>query len=299
MKINYFPCGGRDWASSRLRVWKIADALRALGHEVVFNSYNTSDTDVAVFQKTWAHLDALRMFKRAGKRIIFDIDDLMSTPVPEGVDAITVDTKYKQKLYSGAIVIPDCLDIDEDQRQTTKTRKLTHNNKLKNIVWTGNAENTYHLQHAAEACRRLNLQLTVITDVNHAAYAYYEGVQGVAWSLNTVDAEMIGHDLFISPFVFDGKWGKEWVLSKSPNRILKAYGLGLPVIATMIPSFEEVGVFCAAETVDEWIYAFSAMQDRDVRAQAAENGFKAAQPYTADRVALQWLEVFGNEAKAY
>ena len=32
MKIAYYPAGGRDFASSRLRVHKIADALFRRGH---------------------------------------------------------------------------------------------------------------------------------------------------------------------------------------------------------------------------------------------------------------------------
>jgi hypothetical protein len=290
MRINYFPAGGLEFASSRLRVFKIAAALRNLGHGVIFKDFSIANCDAIVFQKNWNHYGAMQMFKAAGKRIIFDVDDLIATPIPPEVDVITVDTAAKLALFPNAVVIPDALDVESNS-----PRKVEHAEKLTKVVWVGNSENTYHLRNAAEACRRLGLELTVITDLHGRSYAHYDGVQGLAWDLHTVDDEMIKADLFISPFIFDGEWGEAWVKSKSPNRLLKAHALGLPVVATMIPSFEDVGIFCAAYTVDEWVGALRMFESKEVRERDAERGLAIAQRYTADKVVEKWLEVFRRE----
>jgi len=288
MRVNYFPAGGLEFASSRLRVFKIATALRNLGHGVIFKDFNSASCDVVVFQKTWNYYGALQMFKTAGKRVVFDIDDLIATPIPAEVDVITVDTAAKLEQFPQAVVIPDALDIE-----THSPLKTEHADKLTKVVWVGNSENTYHIANAAEACRRLGLELTIITDLHGRSYAHYDGVQSLAWDLHTVDDEMVKADLFISPFIFDGEWGEKWVKSKSANRLLKAHALGLPVIATMIPSFEGLDL-CTAYTVDQWEVALAMFRDKRKRQRDAERGLAIAQQYTADKVVEKWLEVFGN-----
>lgn len=289
MKINYFPAGGRDFASSRLRVWKIADALKTMGHSVMVCSYNSNDCDVVVFQKTWQYTAAMRMFRAKGKRIIFDVDDLISTPIPAEVDLVTVDTPFKLADFPGAVVVPDCLDVEDGS-----PIKADHAPRLSSLVWVGNAENMKHLSNVAQACERLKLDLTAITDLGSAHYAHYPSVQGLAWSLDSVDSEMIRHDLFVAPYILGGA-DDRWVRSKSANRLWKARALGLPVAGTGIPSYREAGLTWEAETVEEWIEILIAAGDQMMRCYDAARGMNAADQFCAERVALQWLKVFeGN-----
>src|SRR5882724_5548946 len=145
MNISYFPMGDRNAASSRLRVYKIADELIKLGHSVSFNEVNGA-THVAVVQKRY-DLDAeIVKWRNEGIRVIFDYDDLIVLPIP-AVDCITVDTKYKHQKNVGSMVIPDCLDIEQ-----TSPFKTYHNDALRTAVYCANAENIYHVKDALEAC---------------------------------------------------------------------------------------------------------------------------------------------------
>lgn len=294
MRITYFPAGGLNFASSRLRVWLIADVLKAMGHTVSFRSFNSSDVDVVVFQKQFNYGE-IDMFKRAGKRIIFDLDDYITgQQIPSEVDRITVDTPAKLDLYPQAVVIPDALDLPAEH-----PLKVEHAEKLKKVVWVGNTENMYHLKCASRACLALDIDLKIITDLNNPNWsAMRQEISGnsidyVDWHLDTVDEEMIDADLFIAPFVFDkNRWSPQWIKSKSANRILKAYGLGLPVAATPIPSYVEAGLFWQATTVEEWIWALSSASDHRLRQEDAERGIEVAHRFSADKVALQWIKVF-------
>jgi hypothetical protein len=206
-------------------------------------------------------------------------------------DVVTTDTAYKQNCWPGSVVVPDCLDLDDGA-----PRKSLHADNLNRAVVVCNVENTYHIRHAAAACRELGIQLIVITDTSHPKFAEYSrDVTGVQWSLDTVDNEMIQADVCLCPYVIrDGEWSEQWVLSKSENRIVKAFGLGLPVAGTGIPSYVSAGLQHCAETVEEWITTLQGISPRASREADAVRGYEIAQQYKAEKVARKWLEVFGG-----
>lgn len=290
MNINYYTIGDRSVASSRLRAWKIGHELNRQGHFAWFNTDMPNfEADVVVFQKRFDLVGLMVAYLEHGIRVIFDCDDYMKpNELPIGVQ-ITVDTPVKLELYPDAIVIPDALDVNDSAPQ-----KSAHAEHLRKVVWIGNIENLYHIRHAAAACDKLGLELTVITDLTNKNYAYIDGVQGLQWNVNTVDEEMIKHDLFIAPYVFDGQSSKEWVNSKSANRILKSWALGLPVAATPIPSYRDAGLRHCAETVDEWVVALQSLDNLAQRQADAIKGLAFTQQFRAENVAKQWLEVFNG-----
>lgn len=288
MIIDYFPTGTRNTPSSRLRVFKIADELSKLGHSVCINDYRLHDKDVVVIQKRLDCNTVMQQARERGIRVIFDVDDYIPNLPTNLADVTTVDTPAKLSLYPDAVVIPDALDIDD-----ASPFKATHREKLDSVVWTGSRENIYHLKNAAAACEKLGLDLTIVTDLGKASWAYPYAVTGIQWTLDSVDAELVKHDLFIAPFMFQtGQWSDEWVKSKSPNRILKAWALGLPVIATPIPSYEALNFLSPLETVDEWVRALKDYNSQNIREWNSALGCHIAQEYRAEKVVEQWLTVF-------
>lgn len=291
--ITWFPMSDRSAASSRLRVWKIADALK--GNPIVGDMHLSghiqtgSECDVIVVQKRLDLHEQMIRWIGEGRRVIWDCDDYIPYPnLPDGV-IVTVDTEYKRKLYPNAVIIPDCLDIDEPANLYPEGTARY----LEEVVTASNPENMYHIQNAAAACYQLGISLTVITDTKHHAYAHFDGVQGVAWNVATVDAEIIKHDLFIAPLMFGHpQWSDDWVRSKSANRILKAWGLRMPVAATAIPSFLEAGLVYEAQTVDEWVAVLTNLESEEARYYDAGIGLQKANRYRADIIAKQWIDVF-------
>lgn len=305
MKITYYTAGDRNFASSRLRAFKVADVLIKMGHEIMFNPQSADvSADVIVVQKRFDLVNAMERWRKHGVRVIFDIDDWIPTTAVLFADQVTVDTHAKLELFPGSIVIPDALDIEADT-----PRKEVHQRQLKSVVWFGNIENFHHLENVIHACHLTGVALRVITgrDAWEAVDQLRTMIGGlyyklcgkdwtiVSWNPDTIDREIKGGDLVVCPFTFghnrSGQWSDVAVRSKSANRVLKAWGLGMPAAGTPIPSYVDAGLEYCAETVDEWIDVLERLQDRGLREQDAMRGYEIAQRYTAQNVAQLWLEV--------
>jgi hypothetical protein len=287
MIISYYTAGPRTWPSSRLRAYMVGDVLEQWGHTVWYNPPDASHSDVIVLQKRFDLNERIAGWRNAGARVFFDVDDYMPDGPALLVDTVTVDTSAKLDLYPGAVIVPDCLDIQADS-----PRKMAHNENLRRVVWFGSADNVYHITNAAEATRRLGLEFIIITDLERHPVGQAHGVTGVQWSLSNVDQYIVEADLVVCPYVFTGKWGKAWVQSKSANRVLKAWGLGMPVAATPIPSYVEIGTQHFASTVDDWLITLRGLMDQEARERDASRGWRIAQQYRAEQIASQWLRVF-------
>ncbi|MEO1143392.1 MAG: hypothetical protein AAFW66_13790, partial [Pseudomonadota bacterium] len=91
LKVAFLLLGDRNKASSRVRAYWIGEELETLGHQVSYHhTQHRRDYlrilavmmrhDVLIFQKQYSRYDIalLRIVKRMGKRIFFDIDDAPS-----------------------------------------------------------------------------------------------------------------------------------------------------------------------------------------------------------------------------
>ena len=291
MNITYLPMGTRNTASSRLRVHKIADVLAMQGNNVRFapGVLLAEQADVIVVQKRQDMTDDMLGWVKRGKRVIWDVDDWIPYPdLPAGVQ-VTVDTPYKLELYPNAVVVPDALDVN---RMTPF--KTVHSSRFQRVVWVGNPENWEQMRHVVWACEKLKLDIVAITDTGSHHYATYPNVTGVQWNLESVDLEIIQADIMVCPYIYDGTWDQRWIKSKSANRLLKGWALGMPVAGTPIPSYIDAGLEYKATTTDEWIDVLIHMASRNARVYDGLRGYKIAQEYKADRVAERWLRVFNG-----
>ena len=298
MKIAYYPLGDRTVASSRLRVWKIADELKRRGHEVCFpqDSFVLDEYDLVVVQKRMDLASQMNRFKGhnwpdrwKGKiPVIFDIDDLNGN-IPD-CDQLTVGSVKLQEAYGGEY-IPDALDIED-----SFVKKITHNEKLTRVCWFGLACNLYHAEHVKNACQELGLQFVVITDIDGKHdYPKWPGVEYRKWSLETVDSDIVGCDLVVCPYVFNNtKWSNKWVEAKGENRILKAWGLGMPVAGTPIRSYIQHCLYCNATTPAEWKFLLDVLRWQSLRRDNANNGLPIAMNHHASQIADRWLSVFNK-----
>jgi len=294
MKIVYFTEGPETLASSRLRCYRPGRALAQAGHDVQFNPERISGVDVIIIQKrAWERFGrrGIETLKQVGARIVWDVDDLYvwNDPPTDLVDLVTVDTAAKLKVYPGAVVVPDCLDVDDDA-----PRKTQHSEWLRSIVWFGGGDNAYHARNAIEAANQLHLEMTLITNLAGSSLnvGYYDNVHGVQWDVSNIDAAIIAADLVVCPYVFNGPQPREWIEAKSANRVYKAWGLGMPVAGTPIPSYIEAGLNYQGETIDEWRALYTVLAGRQAREYAAEQGYALAQTQRADVIKDAWLRAF-------
>lgn len=287
MNITWFTAGDITMASSRLRAFLPGEALARRGHSVTFNPNLSNAADVIVVQKR-ADLTAYYSLwhHHTGAAVIFDCDDWYpwAVAVSQGVDLVTVDTSYKRRLLPNAEVVADVLDLP-----VNAPRKRHHRERLQEVAWFGHPDNLIHVWDVVEACKRLGINFTAITDVHHPAFRATDGlIGGYMWAGEDVDQALIEYDLVVCPWRFDTKFGADWVLSKSANRPLKAWGLGLPVAGTPIPSYTAAGMEFTAGTVEEWVSVLRRLQSAEVRERDAIRGYTHTANYQADVVAIRW-----------
>lgn len=295
MKIAYYTAGDWNFASSRLRAWPIGEELARLGHTVTFNDREAgASADVVVVQKRFDLREMMAQWRTAGARVIWDCDDAIPNGPVEVADVVTVSTRMMQALYPMAVVVPNILDVPPDA-----PRKTRHADRLLYKVGCNlNGANLYHLEYVAEACRQLGLTLTVITPFHQIKkdYAFLQGHQLIDWNRETVDQQLIDCDVAACSYkIEDGEWSADWVRAKSACRGIKAWGVGLPVIATPIPDYVDNGFQHLATTVEEWVAALLALESREARERDAMRGCALVQAFRVERVAQHWLEVMTGE----
>ena len=292
MKILYYALGTQETASSRLRVYKIADELRILGHGVdvkISSADRVLDYDLVVVQK---RMDLLNHMVDWIKEvpIIFDIDDPIEPPeagLPKH-NLMTVGSRVLAGMYSGTYYIPDCLDIDD-----LTNPKIKHSKTLSKICWFGLGCNLYNAEPVYKACEELGLILVVITDTKGKNdYPRWEKAEYINWELGSVDTIIKHCDLVVCPYVTTGHWKADWIGAKGENRILKAWGLGMPVAGTPIPSYVEHGLHHQATTEIEWIEVLQSLKSKVAREADAIAGRKRALKRTSDKVVELWLDAF-------
>jgi hypothetical protein len=287
MRVAYFPAGNRDLGSSRLRVYRIADELTSRGVEVAINPPDPTAYDIALVQKRFDLARPMSAWRRAGVCVGWDVDDWLPHGPVEAADFITVTTPQLLTLYPAARLVATCLDVDEDA-----PRKVHQQPELRRVVWFGGPDNFVHTRHVAEACRLLNLEFIAITDLGSHHIGQLGDARGIQWQVESVDKAIIAADVVVCPYIYAGPYPPEWVNAKTANRLLKAWGLGMPVIGTPIPSYVDAGLRHAASSLAEWIAALEEMRPAAVREADAWYGAGIAEQYHVSKVADDWLAVF-------
>lgn len=290
MRILYFALGLETTASSRLRVYKVAEALRRLGDtvdiKISYADVKRGDYDLIVVQKRQDFHRKMTRWIGNGIPVVFDFDDLTDA-VPTHT-LLTAGSKVLQEKHPSSIYIPDCLDISSDYAP-----KVKHEDKLSRICWFGLACNLYHAEPVYKACCELGMKLVIITDVDgQHEYPRWEYAEYVEWELDTVDQNITGCDLVACPYIFSGRWDRDWIQAKGENRLLKAWALGMPVVGASIPSYREHGLKYVAETKQEWVDVLSALRDKKLREKDAESGRLIAVDRLADSVVKEWRMAF-------
>ena len=256
LKISFMPCSNMRGASSRIRVYFIAAALRAQGYQVEVSRAPT-DPDVLVIQKRIdsVTLAAAKSVRARGGRVVYDLDDfgigldwLKIDPRVEGellslVDTLVVDTderlafcmdnnKYKDIPHRA--VIPDCIDYYPWlPRPVLERPPLGAKPKA---IWFGNAVNFSAASEylAAAVDRGVVERVDVYTNQTHTSDLgiRFPGLGFHGWSLETFPSIVSGYDC--SVLIHDSN--KEGQL-KSNNKMLVCLAAGVVPFVSHTPSY--------------------------------------------------------------
>lgn len=244
MNICFITAGPIEWASSRMRAYWVAEALRERGHEVEViqypNNLTNPDNDIYIWQKV-ANVEAIKVLKPTGTRHYWDVCDPSWWWQPDECREIakymTAVVASSQALaddfnewYGGklAVCIPDRLKLSHfhTQRQHRDVSPVC-------FIWFGIAANRVALWGARANLERLvanghKIELTIFDDRPDVRFHFSDAfpIYHVQWSLEKEVEVLAAHDVALLP-PYPGPWGEV----KSNNKAMTALACGLPVMA--------------------------------------------------------------------
>jgi glycosyltransferase involved in cell wall biosynthesis len=286
---------------------------------------------IVVFQKIhgWSVLQAVTRLRNAGVRTIYCVCDWVDNEMAAAVDATIVVTEFLKSLYRADLhdrihVIHDGIEradlVQESThfaaaaaRRATLRAILVTSHELYAIPVLGVPPRGWRIDvvgrfapgalridlisagwRAMAKPRSLDEKLAILRALLHLR------IRRIAWHPDGVYDRLLEGDVGIIPIdtSHDGPEPSAvpaWKV-KSENRLTLMMAIGLPVIASRIPSYEQViehGVNgFLADSRDDWLEYLSRLRDADLR---REMGFKARHSalkrYSLDLQADLFLDV--------
>lgn len=249
MKVLFLPCylDGLAETSPSVR-WRAQWVAKYWDEAEIYDGrQRLGDYDAYVFQKfylterarEWAH-----SLCNHDKLLIFDLCDpdflmaehrrrmLELLPIFDLAVATTEPIREWLARWLPAHVIPDRIDLalHPEKKDWSQAPEQV------SLVWYGFAHNAVSIQSLWPIIQELELPLTVISDEPqpgmwlYEVSGQYERFSWRPWALETVNAQIVQHDLVINPQPSEVD---ERFHYKSPNKDLTAWALGMPVAKTV------------------------------------------------------------------
>lgn len=210
-----------------LEKWPEAEAYRISKHY-----------DAIIFQKVYFSR-FMKVYSGIKILDICDPDWLEGRAVKESIelcDAVTCSSQALVDFVKSITEKPVFLVHDRMNLDYFKETKR-HEGKARGVVWFGYSSNSVLIDMCLPTLKRLNLDLTVISELPYYPSSGIEGidttwiqahVKNIKYDAESVNQEIVaGGDMVINPKRDDGKWH-----FKSDNKTITAWALGMPVALT-------------------------------------------------------------------
>jgi hypothetical protein len=328
-RIGFKPYSYDDTVPSvRLRALLPNEALRRAGFRTVIVPPDGSGTyDCVVFQKTYEERDMALAERLAGQgvRLVFDLCDnhfydVDPDPVLteradrlrrmiDCVDLVTISLPGLAELVAPkpTLVVDDALEVPRVgalvRAGHAARRRLRHRRHGRvRLVWFGHsgAENPpFGMVHLGalmprleELHRTLPLELTVISNSRPLFDRYVAGARVptryVPWSSRTFARHFGANDICVLPIEQNA-----YTIYKTHNRVRTSLLLGVPVVASEIPSYRE---FADWVLFDDWAAHIDAYARDPGLGRRHVEGARAhiLRTYTPEHLVGQWSEAFAT-----
>lgn len=309
--------------SARLRSFLPYRYLTQVGWNIeMLDDTSRGHYDCAVFQKAYTDEDLALAQRLAaeGAKIVFDLcDNHFYNPgashrlaqraervqrLVDLADVVTVSTPQVGHLVGArpTFLIDDAFDVPSTGKlewARIRVRAVGRGTRLR-LVWFGSsgaespAFGMVHLSHLMPVLERLSLslplELTVISDSQEQFTRYVQPAsiptRYLTWRRRNFASHFLEHDVCIVPVEKN-----PYTICKTNNRLVAALTLGLPVVAGLIPSYEEFAPWVSFEDWERHISAYA--RDEDLRRAHVEGARRhIRETYTEQRLVAQWERVF-------
>jgi glycosyltransferase involved in cell wall biosynthesis len=299
--------GDERVASARLQGWVIHRELRARGIDSrVLNDPAAFDVRlrwkaprrwreallrrrrVLVFQKVESSraVKLARLARRVGTKVVFAQTDPRESPLYAVADVVVASSRELARSLASRCPAP--IEVIEDSLEYPRELRVEPSDRREGLrlLWVGHRFNFPALEPLrALLSRPENADLELLTLSDHPEASR-------RWSPEAVEQAMRESDLAVVPSEENPK-----DLAKSNNRLTLFMGVGLPVVATPLPSYREVVTHgrdaLLAREPEEWARALRDLRDPKIRrklgAAARETAWSRFAP---DLVADRWQALF-------
>lgn len=303
LKIGWVISHDREWAASRLQGYLVHEWLLRQGADstIVLEQFNRvpsprswafvksavhllrSKCDVVVFEGgNWPMMQLAKLWRASGRRAVGTRCDPIPGAYDRAYDLTVVPTaELQQRLaIERARVIDDSAEIPPGKFKTDYSGA----SRLK-VVWMGHQGYADYivglvarLQQHPEIAAHFDFEL-----VSKGEFATKQ------WSEATVADDILACDIALLAIP-----AGTWFQTKSANRLALMMGLGMPVVASLIPSYRSLaqpgvnGLFIES---DEAIAdALLALRDPAVRAELGRQArLSVADRYSIEAIGPRWL----------
>lgn len=309
LSVGWMLCGGEEVGSSRIHGINLHRYLRAHGVSsfVINEPHGYVETleiddhsmdallrcefDVVVFQRVHngRALELIERLKASKTRTAFFVADLYETNAYRQTDyVLTVSDQLKAALIERGVsdsrifVVPDAIETD---LRLCKT--YAHSSALTKIVWIGAAGHWHTLDHVRTLvefdARFKDFRLVTISNHPNA---------DLPWDLASVWGEILKCDIGIVPVDL----GVAEATVKSNNRVTMFKALGLPVICSRIPAYEQAIVDgqtgFIANTPEDWVRMLLVLGDASERQRIGLAGRDSAfDQYGIERIGADFCSL--------
>jgi glycosyltransferase involved in cell wall biosynthesis len=293
--------------TSRKRGSRVYNGLRERGYDAD-RWVPGEQADIIVLQ--WHPYNA-QQAKGLCDWVVLDCNDACFLPGHRDRDTFMQQIRYVDYATTGSMRIkehldrmlhPRCVSYMPEMVDVPIVRREPDDNGR--ILWVGHTDNIAYLAEVDEALERLSkyaeFRLTVCTSrVDSQGCSNQDKVAAkpytayfATWSMEKMHTELRHADIGISPLT-----NNEWCRCKSPQKAAGYAYLGIPVVASDMPSHREfirdgeTGYLCS--NADEWEQALvRLLMDADHRAEIGAAGQAEAQArYSEQAVLDEWERV--------
>jgi len=312
LRIGWVIGHGRSTASSRLQGYLVHEWLLSKGYDsrLIAENFNQEKTvwnasffrtalrlcrsrcDVVVFEGgDWPMMQLARLGRRWGKRAVGVRCDPIPGPYDDSYDLTIVPTADLQEALHvrRGVVIEDAVEVDPDRFK----RDYTGGPRLR-VGWVGHPSYGDYIS-ALVARLRARPEIGEHVDfelISKGAFATRQ------WSEATVVDDILSCDVALIA-IPQGPWFQ----GKSANRLALMMSLGMPTVATMIPSYAplahqgENGLFVTSD--DEIAAMLVRMRDAALREKLGRNARRTvAGKFDFDAVGPKWLAALQSAMRA-
>lgn len=294
------PVEGQFDPAIRLRRLNIDAKLKELGYKSrIIKEYHgrsiydirneVGDANVVVFSQYGEFdLELIKYFKSIGKKIVRDhCEGMFGFPFEDEcfkeADVVTCcSTKLEQMTkdqgHNHTVVIKDAIE----ERKPIVAHNYENRHPKPKAVFMGGGGNGFLARDVLKPMiDKAGYELVMMTEWDDA---------DIKWDINTWPDDFCDCDVSICPQRVDQQ------PAKSNVKVTTAMGLGMPVIASPLPSYLEIiengknGYIC--QDLEEWYEALVELKDPQKRKEIGEAGKNSVEAYSLVSITNEWVKLF-------